>query len=104
MRRLVLTLVLLSVGFYGAAGYIGTSQEIGNHPEWRKLVASPSDYGLQSEVVAFPSKDGILLKAWWLPAHGPTEGRPGANLILAHGRDGNRSSMLSRAAFLVRHG
>ncbi len=108
-----LLIALLSVlGIYGAAGYVATSQAIGNHAEWRRMVGSPADYGLHSEVVTFLSTDGILLKAWWLPAQAPAEppgqapaqaaSRP--NVILAHGRDENRSGMLPRAAFLVRNG
>ena len=34
---------------------------------------------------------------------GTLESRPSVNVILAHGRDMNRSGMLPRAAFLVRH-
>jgi pimeloyl-ACP methyl ester carboxylesterase len=104
--------LLLVVGFYAVAGYVRSNQFIGNHPEWRRGVASPSDYGLQSELVTFPSTDGIPLKAWWLPADRQTDaqGRAPAqsafrqSVILAHGKDDNRSGMLPRAAFLVRHG
>ncbi len=92
--------VALVLGGYVAAGYARSSQWIGNHPEWRKLKASPSDYGLRSQLVSFPSIDGIALKAWWLPAQNGTGSLP--SIILAHGRDDNRSGMLPRAAFLVR--
>ncbi len=76
------------------------------------MVSSPSDFGLDSEVVGFPSTDGIRLKAWWLPAQVANENPevlqpdapPRATLILAHGRDECRSGMLPRAAFLVRNG
>jgi dipeptidyl aminopeptidase/acylaminoacyl peptidase len=95
--------VALVFGGYLAAGYARSSQWIGNHPEWRKIKASPSDYGLRSQLVSFPSADGIVLKAWWLPAQNET-GRLGPTIILAHGRDDNRSGMLPRAAFLVRSG
>jgi pimeloyl-ACP methyl ester carboxylesterase len=104
--------LLAALGFLGAGGYIGSSQAIGNHPEWRKMLETPGDYQLRAEVVAFPSTDGIRLKAWWLPAQmpgeaevlQPTQALPLANVILAHGRDDNRSGMLPRAVFLVRNG
>jgi len=102
--------VALVLGGYLAAGYARSSQWIGNHPEWRKLKASPSDYGLRSQLVSFPSTDGIALKAWWLPVQNETgsvaQRRSGflPSIILAHGRDDNRSGMLPRAAFLVRNG
>jgi uncharacterized protein len=111
MRGRVLAIgVALVFGGYLAAGYARSSQWIGNHPEWRKLKASPGDYGLDSQLVSFPSTDGIALKAWWLPAQSGTgqaaQVRPRSlpNIILAHGRDDNRSGMLPRAAFLVRNG
>ncbi len=102
-RQLMLAIgVALVLGGYLAAGYVRSSQWIGNHPEWRKLKASPSDYGLRSQLVTFPSTDGIALKAWWLPAQNETGSLP--SIILAHGRDDNRSGMLPRASFLVRNG
>jgi pimeloyl-ACP methyl ester carboxylesterase len=103
---------LAVLGVFGAGGYIGSSQAIGDHPEWRAMLKNPEDFGLRSEVVAFPSTDGIPLKAWWLPAQKPGEtpvlvpaqAVPVASVVLAHGKDENRSGMLSRAAFLVRNG
>ena len=100
----------LLVGGYLAAGYVRSSQWIGSHPEWRRLKASPSDYGLRAEVVSFRSEDGIALKAWWLP--GQKDGLAAtqssmpsrASIILAHGREDNRSGMLPRAKFLVAAG
>jgi pimeloyl-ACP methyl ester carboxylesterase len=62
------------------------------------LRAYPEDFGLAAETVSFHSRDGIALKAWYIPTAGHAEG----TIILAHGIDGNRSDMLSRAAFLVR--
>jgi pimeloyl-ACP methyl ester carboxylesterase len=111
MRPLAIAL-LAALGFVGAGGYIGSNQAIGYHPEWRKMIKKPGDYSLRSEVVAFPSTDGVQLKAWWLPTQIPEEEQvrvppePGlvANVILAHGQDENRSGMLPHAAFLVRNG
>ena len=103
-----MVVVLTAVGVLAAGGYIGSSQGIGNHPEWREIVHTPGDYHLRSEPVAFSSTDGIPLKAWWLPAETKTEDSAQAaaatNVVLAHGRDMNRSGMLARAAFLVRNG
>jgi uncharacterized protein len=110
MRGRVLAIAALVLGGYLAAGYIRSSQWIGNHPEWRQLKASPSDYGLRSQRVSFPSTDGLALKAWWLPVQNGTgqvaqrRSRSLPSIILAHGRDDNRSGMLPRAAFLVRNG
>jgi pimeloyl-ACP methyl ester carboxylesterase len=111
-RRMVLMpfviAFLAALGVLGAGGYIGSSQAIGYHPEWRKMLLSPEDFGLRSEIVDFQSTDGIQLRAWWLPAQKPGEtpsrAVPVASVVLAHGKDENRSGMLSRAAFLVRNG
>jgi len=113
-----------ALGLLGIGGYVGASQGIGEHPEWRGTVGRPGDYDLRSEVVSFSSVDGIPLKAWWLPAQrsgGRTAepaatlagsqptfpapvAEPAVSIVMAHGRDMNRSGMLPRAAFLVRHG
>jgi pimeloyl-ACP methyl ester carboxylesterase len=77
-----------------------TNHAVGNHPEWRKLNATPEERGLPAEKVSFTSTDGIKLAGWWLH----TEGESRAMVILAHGQGGNRSHMLGRAAFLVRAG
>jgi len=108
MRRKLLAIFgALLVGGYLAAGYVRSNQWIGSHPQWRTLKATPSEYGLRAEVVSFRSEDGIELKAWWLPGQNGNEVRPGTgttrrpNVILAHGREDNRSGMLPRAKFLV---
>jgi len=97
-RNLVACALIAAFVFYCAAGCFGSSQAMGEHEAWRKLIASPQDFGLNSEVVSFSSLDGIPLRGWWLPAERASRG----NLVLAHGRDANRSYMLSRARFLVR--
>jgi pimeloyl-ACP methyl ester carboxylesterase len=81
-----------------AAGYVATMQVVGHIAPAFKSV--PADYGLHAEVVSFQSLDGIELKGWWIPAQGTAR----ATVILAHGNGGNRSSMLSRAAFLAANG
>ena len=82
---------------YAAAGYFGSSQAIGEHPQWRRFVAVPADFALTAEVLSFDSLDGVPLKGWWLPAQGTAR----ADIVLAHGQDANRSHMLPRANFLV---
>jgi len=79
-------------------GYLATMPVVGNHPFWRQMRAQPRDFGLKAEDEYFPSDDGILLHAWYIPAEGASRG----TLILAHGIDGNASDMLPRAWFLAR--
>jgi len=110
--------LVTGLGLLGIGGYLGATQGIGEHPEWRGTVGMPGDYDLRSEAVSFSSLDGIPLKAWWLLAQlagagtaelAPASAQvqptsPAVNIVMAHGRDMNRSGMLARAAFLVRHG
>src|SRR5574337_961101 len=78
-----------------SAGFVATQGVVGHFAPSFKAV--PADYGLAAEVVSFRSIDGTDLKGWWIPAQGTSRG----TVILAHGNGGNRSSMLSRAAFLA---
>ncbi len=82
-----------------ATGYLATQPAIAA-PESHRLGATPAGIGLPADVVSFRSRDGIDLKGWWIPAVRAARG----TVILAHGRDANRSFMLSRARFLVMHG
>ena len=86
--------------FYAVVGYLGSADMFGDHPRWRGMNRGPADFGLRSETVSFDSKDGIPLKAWWLPGSGTPRGA----VIVAHGIDHTRQVMLPRAAFLVRGG
>ncbi len=99
----VLTIFWLPVaavlGFSACTGCM-TNYAVGHHPEWRKLIAAPEDYGLQGETVHFASKDGLGLTGWWLEGNGSARG----TVVLAHGMGGNRSHILRRAALCVRNG
>lgn len=89
-----------AVGVWAVTAFLATTAVVGTHPEWRKIWAHPQDFGLKARKVSFFSRDGIPLKAWFLPAQDPVRG----TVILVHGIDGNRSNMLPRAAFLVHNG
>src|SRR3989449_4140407 len=106
IKRMRNTRVLLILGLAAmlwiTLGWLATNPVVGNHQELRVMVAGPRDYGLQAQRVAFAATDGILLVAWWLPARAEPKDVNGT-VILAHGGAGNRSYMLSRAAFLVRN-
>ena len=45
-------LVAAASGSSARAGCM-TNYVVGNHPEWRRLIAAPEDYGLQGEFVHF---------------------------------------------------
>ena len=79
-------------------GYLATIPVAGDHPYWRALRAHPGDFDLVAEDVSFSATDKLPLKGWYIGSDGVSLG----TVIIAHGVNGNRSDMLSRAAFLVR--
>ena len=89
----------LLIGLWAISGFLATIPVTGNHTYWRQFRAWPGDFGLKAEDVSFLSQDGIPLKGWYIRTDGVSRG----TVILAHGINGNRSDMLSRAAALVRH-
>jgi pimeloyl-ACP methyl ester carboxylesterase len=56
------------------------------------------DLGAPYTEVAFPSSDGLTIRAWYVPP------RNGAVVVLLHGSGGDRSGTRHQARMLVRHG
>jgi pimeloyl-ACP methyl ester carboxylesterase len=96
-RRLLLFFAPF-IALWIVVGFLATIPVTGNHSYWRTFRGLPGDFGLKAEDVSFLSKDGILLKGWYIRPQGVSL----ATVIVVHGINGNRSDMLSRAAFLVR--
>ena len=89
---LLITPVLLS---YWVSGF-------GTRPPERLLTDTPADYGSDFVDVEFPSRDGLMLRGWWM------EGEEAkATLIFGHGlfrsrREGlERGSVLNKSGFSV---
>ncbi len=59
----------------------------------------PAAYGLQAEAVRFPSRDGLLLGGYWIPAR-----RRRGSVILLHGQGGSLDPDLTHVPALNRHG
>ena len=57
----------------------------------------PADVGLPFEAVDVPTRDGLSLPAWWIPARG---GEPGPAVVLVHGWESGRHRTLPNALFL----
>ncbi|MCE7947834.1 MAG: alpha/beta fold hydrolase [Chloroflexi bacterium CFX4] len=83
MNALCLLPILALIGFYLAC-YLVARALI--RPPLPSPPNPPSDYGLAFEAVRFPSRDGLGLSGWWIPAAQPTE----RTIIICHGRDGSR--------------
>ena len=97
VRHFLLILIAI-LAVWTVAGFLATIPVAGKHPYWRTLRARPLDFGLKAEDASFSSTDGIPLKGCYIRSQGTSLG----TLIIAHGINGKRSDMLSRAAFLVR--
>lgn len=63
------------------------------------LDVSPRDFGIATEDVSFPGRDGIRLAGWWVPAR---EAR--GTVILCHGYPANRRDIHPFVPFLHRGG
>ncbi len=60
--------------------------------------ATPASYGLMYRDVSFTTEDGAHLSAWYIPS------KNGAAVVVRHGSGGTRTSTLSQAVVLARHG
>jgi uncharacterized protein len=69
----------------------------GFHLPPRQIGPPPADLR-GAEAVEFPSRDGALLRGWWVPA------AAGATVILLHGSDDDRRQLLPEARLLFSHG
>jgi fermentation-respiration switch protein FrsA (DUF1100 family) len=56
---------------------------------------TPQSFGMDYQPIAFRSKDGILLKGWFVPASSRTRG----TIVLCHGMNRTRVEMLPMAAY-----
>lgn len=64
------------------------------HPPGR----TPAAQDLSADEVAFPTRDGVRLSAWWVPSAN------GAAVVLLHGAGETRAATLPQARVLARHG
>jgi dipeptidyl aminopeptidase/acylaminoacyl peptidase len=69
------------------------------HPARNETTLSPRDLGLPFESVALRSADGVALQSWFVPGN-----RTDAAILLVHGYQGSKASMLPQAEFLHRAG
>ena len=99
LRWTVLAAILL-VAAYGAASFL--MLQGATSAERKPQEATPPEYGLDYEVVRFPSRSsGIMLEGWYLPSDDRSRA-----IVFVHGIGGTRSSdsALPIARGLVRSG
>jgi pimeloyl-ACP methyl ester carboxylesterase len=66
-------------------------------PNMSRMTVFPEQFGLTHERVSFTTKDGLLLKGWWIPAEDPAERR---TLLMCHGWGDNKGELLRETEFL----
>lgn len=76
-----------------------TARRITSPGPREKRFITPWELGISYEEVAFRTKDGLLLRGWWLPAP-----RPKRTVIALHGHRGARHHCVGIGAALWRRG
>lgn len=97
---ILLNIILAAILFLLINFKFFTGDFIGRESGPEAITVTPDSLGLTSATVRFPSRDGLTIEGWLLPADPPGK----AVIILAHGGGSNRSRMLGRAAELIRGG
>lgn len=81
-------------------GWWASNGAIGSHPEWRIDYGIPDPARIPSKRLSFRSNDGLRLSGLLLKPAGAAVGC----VIVAHGSQGNSTSMLNQTEFLAEHG
>lgn len=68
---------------------------VGVNPKKKFENRSPSDYGLMYENVSFRSRDGIILRGWFVEANNPK-----GTIMLLHGWGNGKEGLLNYSKFL----
>lgn len=64
------------------------------------ITTRPETFGFPYHEESFPSADGVVLRAWFIPAPTPTD----VTVAICHGWSANRSDVLERTHFLRSRG
>ena len=93
LSGLVLIVLAGLVGGIAALVWNGTHQLI--YPPHRRASQAPADYGFAHESVTFPSRGGVMLRGWFIPATDSDRA-----IIICHGYSGDCSPDLVYAPLL----
>lgn len=95
--RIARRLLLLLVIYLSSAAAIAW---LSVRPQHKHPLRTPKNMGMAFEAVHFESMDGTRLAGWYVPARKAPKGV----IVLCHGVDGTRTSMLAAADILHRAG
>ena len=99
LRWIIIAIVVVGVAWEGRRGVIAYRVESMTFYPPRGPVAMPADSALLGlQRVTFPSSDGTLIVGWYLPS------RDSSAVLLAHGSDATRATLLAEARILAATG
>jgi pimeloyl-ACP methyl ester carboxylesterase len=95
-RRAVVAIVVIGLAWQARRGVLAYRAESATFYPPRGPVAMPSDSAsLRLTRVTFPSRDGTALSGWYIPT------RDSSAIVLAHGTDATRASLVGEARILA---
>lgn len=94
-------ILLLIIFFYGVVPWFFTNLVTRNNFRYHDPNAgkTPASFGDSFENVSFRSRDGILLKGWYVPASPAPGSEPLGTIVYLHGFHRTREEMLPMAVF-----
>ncbi|MGH9350704.1 MAG: alpha/beta hydrolase [Terriglobia bacterium] len=94
-------ILLLVILFYGVVPWFFTNLVTKNNFRYHDPNAgkTPASFGLSFHNVSFRSRDGVLLRGWYVPASPAKGGEPLGTIIYCHGFHRTREEMLLMAVF-----
>ncbi|MFN2115647.1 MAG: alpha/beta hydrolase [Anaerolineae bacterium] len=92
------SLVIAGTAYVGLEAWSASDTVV--HPERKPIDRSLSEFGISAEDVEFVTTDGLTLRGWFVPPSGAN----GAVVMTQPGYGGNRTSVITHTAMLVRHG
>ncbi len=97
----IVLIVAVVVFLYGIVPWFFTNLVTTNRFRYHDKNAgkTPATFGLSFEKVEFRSRDGILLRGWYVPADAPEDEGARGVIIYCHGFHRNRVEMLPMARF-----
>src|SRR6266516_2457293 len=105
LRRTIAVVAVLLVLAAAAVGYVAwtASSKLLLLPR-QAVTDTPAKYHLAFREVSFTSRDGVVLRGWFLPAGQSTQSGRAPVLVLSHGRGQSREEVLQKLPLLHRHG
>ncbi len=105
LRRTIAVLAVLLVLAAAGVGYVAwtASSKLLLLPR-QAVTDTPAKYHLAFREVSFTSRDGVVLRGWFLPAGQSTQSGLAPVLVLSHGRGQSREEFLQKLPLFHRHG